>query len=227
MVSTANECYGFPWLNILMKLHCLHLLWVNSQNWAGMDWDEWYKLFWSFSCKPSSSVKYHRITFDESKQLFWAWKDQIYILHMSRFLCPVCGGIRDLSRLLRLTGRRAVSCFEFLNEPWDCSQVKIPSLCVAECLCCVLQEGAQSLPKWTQHSIDRGTRGTAGEGHKRMRAERDRWMEEAEREDCEGGTDGAQKGDSSEEGNGGPRKEGNWLNREERYSRGDGIEEER
>lgn len=124
MVSTANECYGFPWLNILMKLHCLHLLWVNSQNWAGMDWDEWYKLFWSFSCKPSSSVKYHRITFDESKQLFWAWKDQIYILLMSRFLCSVCEGIKDLSRLPRLTGRRAVSCFEFLNEPWDCSQVK-------------------------------------------------------------------------------------------------------
>lgn len=64
------------------------------------------------------------------------------------------------------------------------------------------------MPKWTQHSIDQGTRKTAGEGQKRMRAERDRWMEEAKREDCEGGTDGAQKGDSSEEGNGGPRKEG-------------------
>lgn len=40
----------------------------------------------------------------------------------------------------------------------------------------------------------------------RMRAERDRWMERAKREDCEGGTDGAQKGDGSGEGNGGLRK---------------------
>lgn len=71
-----------------------------------------------------------------------------------------------------------------------------------------LQEGAQSLPKWTQHSIDQGTSETAGKGQKRMRAERDRWMEEAEREDCEGGTDGGEKGDSSEEENGRPTEEG-------------------
>ena len=33
-------------------------------------------------------------------------------------------------------------------------------------------------------------------------------MDEPERADCEGGTDGAQKGDSSEEGKGRSRKEG-------------------
>lgn len=55
------------------------------------------------------------------------------------------------------------------------------------------------MPKWTQHSIDQGAAETAGGEQKRMRAVRDRWMEEAEREDCEGGTDGAQKGDTSEE----------------------------
>lgn len=49
-----------------------------------------------------------------------------------------------------------------------------------------------------------------------MRAEKDRWMEEAEREDCEGGTDGGEKGDSREEGSRGPREEGDGVNGEER-----------
>lgn len=45
-------------------------------------------------------------------------------------------------------------------------------------------------------------------------AERDRWMEKAKREeDCEGGTDGAQKGDGSREGNGRLRKERDRVNR--------------
>lgn len=47
-----------------------------------------------------------------------------------------------------------------------------------------------------------------GEGRWGTGAERDRWMEKAKREeDCEGGTDGAQKGDGSREGNGRLRKE--------------------
>lgn len=61
-----------------------------------------------------------------------------------------------------------------------------------------------------------GTRETAGEGQRRMRVERDRWMEEAEREDCEGGTDGGERGDSSKERSGGPREEGDQVNRVER-----------
>lgn len=52
-----------------------------------------------------------------------------------------------------------------------------------------------------------GTREAAGARQRRMRAERDRWMEEAEREDCEGGTDGGERGDSSEERNGGLSEE--------------------
>lgn len=100
---------------------------------------------------------------------------------------------------------------------------QIPSLCpwmIVLCFCCEWQEGTQFLPKWTQHFIDQGTRETVGGGQKRMRGERDRWMEEAEREDCEGGTDGVEKGDSSEEGNWGLREEGDWVNREERNGRG-------
>lgn len=110
----------------------------------------------------------------------------------------------------------------------------MPSLCVTECVCCVfigLYKKEPSLcPSGHNTPLTRGPENQQGEGHKRMRAERDRWMEEAEREDCEGGTDGAQKGDSSEEGNGGPRKEGNRVNSEERYSGdggGGGKEEER
>lgn len=51
----------------------------------------------------------------------------------------------------------------------------------------------------------RRSRGTDAGGRG---AERDRWMEKAKREeDCEDGTDGAQKGDGSREGNGRSRKE--------------------
>lgn len=47
-----------------------------------------------------------------------------------------------------------------------------------------------------------------GEGRWGTGAERDRWMDTAKREeDCEGGTDGAQKGDGSRGGNGRLRKE--------------------
>lgn len=41
-------------------------------------------------------------------------------------------------------------------------------------------------------------------------------MDEPERVDCEGGTDGAQKGDSSEEENGRSRKEGDRVDGKER-----------
>lgn len=36
-------------------------------------------------------------------------------------------------------------------------------------------------------------------------------MDEAEREDCEGGTDGGEKGDRGGERNGGPREEGDRV----------------
>lgn len=91
------------------------------------------------------------------------------------------------------------------------------------CFCRHLQEGTRSSRNGTQHSIDRGTRETAGEGQGRMRAERDRWMEEAEREDCEGRTDGGERGDSSEERDGGPGEEGDQVKREERNGGGVGV----
>lgn len=86
----------------------------------------------------------------------------------------------------------------FLNEPCDCVVFTWPFARRSPVFC----------PSGHNTLLTRGTRETAGGGQKRMRADRDRWMEEAEREDCEGGTDGGEKGDSSEEGSGGPREEG-------------------
>lgn len=51
-----------------------------------------------------------------------------------------------------------------------------------------------------------------------MSAERDRWMDEAERVDCEGGTDGHQKVTAAKEGNGRSKKERGRVNGEERTS---------
>lgn len=58
--------------------------------------------------------------------------------------------------------------------------------------------------------------------------ERDRWMDEAERVDCDGGTDGAQKGDGSEGGSARSRKEGERVEIErESEERGGGVEKDR
>lgn len=57
-----------------------------------------------------------------------------------------------------------------------------PQLCVGEFLCRVFI----MICKWAQHCIAWRTGGT---GQKGTGAERDRWMEDAEREDCEGRTD--------------------------------------
>lgn len=63
------------------------------------------------------------------------------------------------------------------------------------------------MPYGTQHSIEPhqgwGDQRNSREGEKRLSAERDRWMEEAEREDCEGGTDGDKKVTAVKKGNGG------------------------
>lgn len=119
--------------------------------------------------------------------------------------------------------------FCFKKKPCDCSRVKdlpVSRWMFGLCFHSNLQERTLSLLNGTQHSINQGTRETAGGGQRRMRVERDRWMEEAERKNCEGWTDGGERGDSSEEENGGQREEGERVNIEKRNSIG-GIEERR
>lgn len=193
MASTFNEGLTL-WLPLTKhadetegKMHCLHLLWVNRRNWDEMDWDEWFnvRLFWSLSCNRTVQSTTNLNSHFGHK-----------IIKYTVYICAVLSVLkreRDLSRLLRLTDRveSPVPCFVWLLT----SKISFLFFTWMFVLCYHrdLQEGTQSLSNGTQHSIDRGTRETAGERQKRMRVERDRWMEEAEREDCEGGTDGGKK----------------------------------
>lgn len=161
------------------------------------------------------SLKIEQLSIISTEYYIWWIQNLNPDMKRSNIHCSVKEAFQDLLGWL-------VLCFKMSTVTAHKSS-QIPSLCpwmIVLCFCCEWQEGTQSLPKWTQHFIDRGTRETVGGWQKRTRGERDRWMEEAEREDCEGGTDGGEKGDSSEEGNGGLREEGDWVNREERNGRG-------
>lgn len=102
---------------------------------------------------------------------------------------------KELSRLQRLLERR--DCLEFLNEPSDFSQGNhLP--CAQLTVCGVfLKRFVRKGPVFAQldTTVDwpGGQRNSGGNGQWRMSAERDRWMDEPERVDCEGGTDGATK----------------------------------
>lgn len=87
----------------------------------------------------------------------------------------------------------------------------------------ICKKEPQSFGNRTQHSIDRGGPKSSGKTTEEAEGRKDRWMEVGEREDCEGGTGGWEKGNGSKEAHGEPSEEGDGVNKEERNGGGGGC----